>query len=125
MLGQTSGQRQLRQVKALGGDGLTSAFFSTFVSPPCDADWHTDTALPRLALNFYPAALFLIFTRLDLGKREVLRIKLHPRWEERPCLDVILFLFRRGDRSHSVLQWQPAILIDSRPFFNSSVQTAR
>ena len=78
LLGQTSGQRQLRQAEALGGDGLISAFFSYFVLSPYHVDWQRDTALPRLAVHLYPAALFLIFTRLDLGKREVLRIKLHP-----------------------------------------------
>lgn len=87
LLGQTSGQRQLRQVKALGGDGLIQ-HFSDFVISPYHVDWQREAALPRLAVHLYPAALFLIFTRLDLGKREVLRIKLHSRWEEWPCLNV-------------------------------------
>ena len=46
-------------------------YLTIFVISPYDMDWHMDTALPRLAVHLYPAALFLIFTRLDLGKRKV------------------------------------------------------
>jgi hypothetical protein len=47
-------------------------YLASFVISPYNMDWHMDSALPRLAVHLYPAALFLIFTRLDLGKREVL-----------------------------------------------------
>lgn len=35
---------------------------------PYQLDWHLDTALARLITHNYPATLFLIFTRLELGR---------------------------------------------------------
>jgi len=56
-------------------------YLAIFVISPYDMDWHMDTALPRLAVHLYPAALFLIFTSLDLGKRalpDLVRVQPEP-----------------------------------------------
>ena len=41
-------------------------YLTIFVITPYDMDFYINAALPRLAVHLYPAALFLIFTRLDL-----------------------------------------------------------
>ena len=46
-------------------------YLTIFVITPYDMDFYINAALPRLAVHLYPAALFLIFTRLDLSRRKV------------------------------------------------------
>ena len=43
-------------------------YIAIYSLTPHDLDWHLDTALSRLVTHLYPAALFLVFTRLDLGE---------------------------------------------------------
>jgi len=43
-------------------------YLAIYSLTPHDLDWHLDTALSRLVTHLYPAALFLVFTRADLGE---------------------------------------------------------